>query len=148
MLANIEVIEALEQAEKLGQMIKQSEDFDIYQQRKEDLYLDPKAQELMQNFTNTKDHYEDVQRFGRYHPDYSKIMKEVRTIKRDLDMHDTVAIYKQSETLLQGLLDDVSEIIANSVSENIKAPRDGVALKDTGSGCGCGSGGQCGCQAS
>ncbi|TFB23323.1 YlbF family regulator [Filobacillus milosensis] len=145
MLANLEVIEALEHAERLGKMIKQSEDFNIYEQRKNELYKDPKAQQLINDFTNMKEDYDDVQRFGRYHPDYSKIMKEIRTLKRDLDMHDSVAIYKQSETQLQGLLDDVSVIIANSISPNIKAPRDGIALKDTGSGCGCGSGGSCGC---
>ncbi|RPF56106.1 YlbF family regulator [Aquisalibacillus elongatus] len=148
MLANMEVIETLEHAEKLGKMIKQSEDFDIYNKRKTALYNDSDAQKLMDDFSDMKEHYEDVQRFGRYHPDYSKIMKEIREQKRDLDMHDTVAIYKQSETQLQGLLDDVSEILANAISPNIKAPRDGIALKDTGSGCGCGSGGECGCQAS
>lgn len=63
-------------------------------------------------------------------------------------MHDRVAIFRQKETALQGLLDDVSEIVAFSISENIKAPREGLALKDHGSGCGCGSGGSCGCQAS
>ncbi|SEP54990.1 YlbF family regulator [Piscibacillus halophilus] len=148
MLANMEVIDALEHAEKLGKMIKQSEDFHIYTKRKQDLYQDSEARKLMDDFAKMKEHYEDVQRFGRYHPDYSKIMKEIREQKRDLDMHETVAIYKQSETQLQGLLDDVSEIVANAISPNIKAPRDGIALKDTGSGCGCGSGGSCGCQAS
>ncbi|WP_369404745.1 hypothetical protein [Piscibacillus salipiscarius] len=34
MLANIEVIEALEQAEKLGKMITESEDFKVYKNRK------------------------------------------------------------------------------------------------------------------
>ncbi|MGP4072538.1 YlbF family regulator [Piscibacillus sp. B03] len=148
MLANLEVIEVLEHAEKLGKMITESEDFHIYSKRKKDLYQDSEATKLMNDFSKMKEHYEDVQRFGRYHPDYSKIMKEIREQKRELDMHDTVAIYKQSETQLQGLLDDVSEIIAQSISPNIKAPRDGIALKDTGSGCGCGSGGACGCQAS
>lgn len=148
MLANLEVIEVLEHAEKLGKMITESEDFDIYSKRKAELYKDSEAKKLMDDFSKMKEHYDDVQRFGRYHPDYSKIMKEIREQKRDLDMHDTVAIYKQSETQLQGLLDDVSEIVAHSISHNIKAPRDGIALKDTGSGCGCGSGGACGCQAS
>ncbi|MDQ0159207.1 YlbF family regulator [Alkalibacillus salilacus] len=148
MLANMEVIEVLEQAEKLGDMIKQSEDYEIYQQHKQQLYDDPEAQRLMNNFQQMKDDYEDVQRFGRYHPDYTKIMKEIREVKRDLDMHDTVAEFKQKETQLQSFLDDVSEIVAGAVSPNIKAPRDGVALKDTGDGCGCGSGGECGCEAS
>ncbi|GAA0460424.1 YlbF family regulator [Alkalibacillus silvisoli] len=148
MLANIEVIEVLEQAEKLGEMIKQSEDYEVYTQYKGRLYDDPEANKLITDFQKMKDDYEDVQRFGRYHPDYSKIMKEIRQHKREVDLHDTVADFKQTETQLQKLLDDVSEIVAKSISPNIKAPRDGIALKDTGDGCGCGSGGQCGCQAS
>lgn len=148
MLANIEVIEFLEQAEKLGQMIKRSEEYEAYQIEKDLLYKDEGAAQLIHNFVAMKDDYEDVQRFGRYHPDYTKIMKEIRGTKRELDMHDRVAIFRQKETALQGLLDDVSEIVAFSISENIKAPREGLALKDHGSGCGCGSGGSCGCQAS
>jgi len=147
-IGNMEVVEILEHAEKLGQMVKQSEDFESYHIKKKIMYEDPLTIELLNKFNAMKDNYEDVQRFGRYHPDYTTIMKEVRTLKRDLDMHDTVATYKQSETKLQGLLDDISEIIALSISPNIKVPREGFALKDTGSGCGCGSGGQCGCQAS
>ncbi|MDV2582512.1 YlbF family regulator [Alkalibacillus haloalkaliphilus] len=148
MLANTEVLEVLEQAEKLGKMIKESEDYEIYTNHKDQLYNDPEANRLMTDFQQMKADYEDVQRFGRYHPDYSKIMKEIRQLKRELDMHETVASYKQTETQLQMLLDEVSEIVAKSISPNIKAPKDGVALKDTGDGCGCGSGGECGCQAS
>lgn len=40
MLANIEVIELLEQAEKLGQMIKRSEEYEAYQIEKDLLYKD------------------------------------------------------------------------------------------------------------
>ncbi len=148
MLANLEVIELLDQAEKLGKMIKQSEDYEAYQIEKENLYNDEEATQLINNFVSMKDDYEDVQRFGRYHPDYTKIMKEIRGTKRDLDMHDRVALFRQKETALQQLLDDVSETMAHAISENIKAPREGIALKDHGSGCGCGSGGSCGCQAS
>lgn len=146
MLGNLEVVELLEHAERLGQMIKQSEDFEIYKRNKKAMYDDELTQSMLKEFNRMKEHYEDVQRFGRYHPDYSKIMKEVRTLKRDIDMHEPVAKYKLSETQLQMLLDDISEIIAHTISPNIKVPRDGLAWKD--SGCGCGSGGQCGCQAS
>ncbi len=73
-------------------------------------------------------------------------MKRIRAAKRAMDMHDTIAAFKIAERSLQALLDDVSGLIAHSVSENVKAPKDGAALSD--SGCGCGSGGTCGCQAS
>jgi cell fate (sporulation/competence/biofilm development) regulator YlbF (YheA/YmcA/DUF963 family) len=143
MLATIEIVDLLDQSEQIGKMILQSETVINYQEAKKRLLSDTTAQKRIKAFEKIKDHYEDVQRFGRYHPDYSKIMKEVRTIKREMDMDDTVAAFKRAETDLQGLLDDVSALLAESVSPNIKVPRDGAIFSDKG--CGCGSGGKCGC---
>ena len=42
-------------------------------------------------FTKLKDQYEEVQRFGKYHPDYSVVMKDIRVTKRKLDMVDEIA---------------------------------------------------------
>src|SRR5690625_6329064 len=83
----MEVVEILERAEKLGQMVKQSEDFELYHINKKIMYEDPLTIELLRKFNAMKDNYEDVQRFGRYHPDYTAIMKEVRTIKRRSEEH-------------------------------------------------------------
>ncbi|MDY0396280.1 YlbF family regulator [Virgibacillus halophilus] len=97
----------------------------------------------MKAFNHIKEEYEEVQRFGRYHPDYNEIMKAVRTNKREMDMNDKVAAYKVAERNVQNLLDEVSEYIALSISDQIKVPKDGAALTD-----GCGGGGSCGCKAS
>ncbi|WP_405102426.1 YlbF family regulator [Oceanobacillus sp. FSL H7-0719] len=143
MIANMEYVTILDYSEQLGQMVLQSEVMEDYQQKKTALAQDEVAQQLIKAFTNIKDHYDDIQRFGRYHPDYQEIMKQVRQTKRAMDMHETVAAYKVAERNLQTLLDEISEYIAFSVSDQIKAPKDGAALSD--SGCGCGSGGGCGC---
>src|SRR5690625_2593654 len=121
-----------------------------YNQSRQALENDQQAQRLIKAFIDIKDHYEDVQRFGRYHPDYNEIMKNVRSTKREMDMDDKVAAFKVAERNLQRLLDDVSKYVAESVSEQVKAPKDGAALTDGGcaSGGGCGSGGGCSCQAS
>lgn len=139
----MEYVTILDYSEQLGQMVLQSEVMEDYQQKKTALAQDEVAQQLIKAFTNIKDHYDDIQRFGRYHPDYQEIMKQVRQTKRAMDMHETVAAYKVAERNLQTLLDEISEYIAFSVSDQIKAPKDGAALSD--SGCGCGSGGGCGC---
>lgn len=143
MIANMEYVTILDYSEQLGHMVLQSEVMEDYQQKKTALAQDEVAQQLIKAFTNIKDHYDDIQRFGRYHPDYQEIMKQVRQTKRAMDMHETVAAYKVAERNLQTLLDEISEYIAFSVSNQIKAPKDGAALSD--SGCGCGSGGGCGC---
>lgn len=143
MLATIEIVDVLDSSEHIGQMILQSDVMDAYQTAKKQLEEDDEAQRLIRDFQKIKDQYEDVQRFGRYHPDYNRIMKEVRSVKREMDMNEKVASFKLRERDLQKLLDEVSQHVAFSVSENIKVPRDGMALTD--SGCGCGTGGGCGC---
>ncbi|WP_028782660.1 YlbF family regulator [Thalassobacillus devorans] len=143
MLATIEIVDVLDSSEHIGQMILQSDVMDAYQTAKKQLEEDDEAQRLISDFKKIKDQYEDVQRFGRYHPDYNRIMKEVRSVKREMDMNEKVAAFKLRERDLQKLLDEVSQHVAFSVSENIKVPRDGMALTD--SGCGCGTGGGCGC---
>lgn len=143
MIATMEYVDILDESEFVGKMILQSDVMEQYQSAKKALDEDKEAQNLIKTFADVKEHYEDVQRFGRYHPDYYDIMKQVRSKKRDMDMHDKVAAFKIAERNLQNLLDEISQFVAESVSEQIKAPKDGAALTD--SGCGCGSGGACGC---
>lgn len=143
MIATMEYVDILDESELVGKMILQSDIMEQYQLAKKVLDEDKEAQNLIRTFADVKEHYEDVQRFGRYHPDYYDIMKQVRSKKRDMDLNDKVAAFKVAERNLQNLLDEVSQFVAESVSEQIKAPKDGAALTD--SGCGCGSGGACGC---
>src|SRR5699024_8407287 len=140
----------LDKADEVTNLILQSEVIEEYRRAYYTLENDKEAQRLIKAFSNMKDHYEDVQRFGHYHPDYHTIMKEVRSSKRKMDMHPTVSAFKIEERKLQRFLDDISETIARSVSEHIMVPKDGLALTDGGcsSSGGCGSGGSCGCQAS
>src|SRR5690625_3134825 len=148
MLATMEYVDILNQSEQLSKMIIQSEVMQEYKHARSELHEDEEAQALIRDFNTIKLDYEDVQRFSRYHPDYNEIMKKVRSAKRKMDMHDKVAAFKIAERNLQKLLDDVSEMFASNVSEQIKAPKDGAALTDSGCSGGCGSGGACSCQAS
>lgn len=145
MIGTLEYVDIIDRSEELGEMILQSEVMEVFSQAKKMLYSDKESTRLINAFTNMKNQYEEVQRFGRYHPDYREIMKKVRLVKREMDMNDKVAQYKVAERNLQVLLDEISSYVATSVSEDIKAPKDGSALSD--SGCGCGSGGGCSCSA-
>ncbi|MFB1098413.1 MULTISPECIES: YlbF family regulator [Bacillaceae] len=143
MFATMEFVELLEKSEQLGMMIRESEVMAAYSSAQSALYQNSETKAKIDAFTAIKEQYEEVQRFGRYHPDYSFIMKEIRSKKREMDMDANVAAFKIAERNLQKLLDDISSKLASTVSKNVKAPRSGAALKD--SGCGCGSGGACGC---
>ncbi|MGJ9458544.1 YlbF family regulator [Oceanobacillus sp. CF4.6] len=143
MIATLEYVDILDKSEQLGKMVMDSDVMEAYQKTRVELDENKEAQKLIKAFSDMKDKYDDVQRFGRYHPDYYDIMKNVRSTKRDMDMNDKVAAFKIAERNLQKLLDEISQFVANSVSVQIKSPKDGAALND--SGCGCGSGGACGC---
>ncbi|PAV29892.1 regulator [Virgibacillus profundi] len=143
MIATLEYVDILDRSESLGKRIIESDVMEAYNNTQRALNEDKEAQQLIKAFADIKDHYDDIQRFGRYHPDYNEIMKKVRSTKREMDMNDKVATFKIAERNLQKLLDEVSEYVALSVSDQIKAPKDGAALSD--SGCGCGSGGGCSC---
>ncbi len=142
----MERLEILEFAEKLSEQILQSDVADHYRECLYKLNTNAETQEKIKRFTVMKDRYEEVQRFGRYHPDYKVVMKEIRELKRDMDMDENVADFRRAENELQDLLDHVSVSISRAVSEHIKVPT-GNPFFNSGSSCGggCGSGGSCGC---
>ncbi|MCH1623903.1 YlbF family regulator [Fredinandcohnia quinoae] len=147
MATTIEKIEIIEDAEQIASMILHS---DLVQDYRDCLYRlqnDEEAQKLIANFLKMKDRFEEVQRFGKYHPDFRTVTKETRELKRQLDIHDTIAAFKNSEEKIQQLLDQISVLIGGAVSQYIKVPT-GNPYFDSISSCGggCGSGGSCGCK--
>lgn len=56
-------------------------------------------QTLIQQFTAMKERYEEVQRFGKYHPDYTTVSMKMRELKRSVDLHDKVAAFKEQKLL-------------------------------------------------
>ncbi|MDG5470173.1 YlbF family regulator [Jeotgalibacillus sp. ET6] len=148
MFATIEGIELLDSADELSRMILFSEDIQNYLTKYKQLRGADESMDKINRFAKLKELYEEVQRFGRYHPDYSRVMKEIRERKREMDMDTNVAEFRIAENKVQSLLDEVSKIIGYSVSEHVKIPT-GNAFFDSGSSCsgGCGSGGGCSCSA-
>jgi len=149
MYATIESVELQEEANQLAAMILQSEEAEHYRNCFKRLQQDEEAQQIIAHFTKVKEQYEDVQRFGKYHPDYRTISKEMREVKRKLDLHGTVVDFKKAETAIQSILDEISIEIGQAVSAYIKVPT-GNPYFDGLSSCGggCGSGGSCGCKVS
>jgi len=149
MLATMEIIDILHQADGLAEMILHSEIGEEYLLSLYKLQNDKEAQGIISKFTSLKDLFEDVQRFGKYHPDYKRINLETREAKRDMDMHPAVARFKRAETELQSVLDEISGRIGRAVSEQVKTPAGNPFFVSSG-GCStgsCGTGGSCGCSA-
>jgi cell fate (sporulation/competence/biofilm development) regulator YlbF (YheA/YmcA/DUF963 family) len=147
LLATLERIELLEEAELLARMIIKSEVADHYRESLQILQSDQEAQNLIKRFIHIKERYEEVARFGKYHPDYKEVNMETRYLKREVDLHPSIHGFKKAEKQLQELLDEISVLIGQSVSQYIKVPT-GNPFFDSMSSCstgGCGSGGSCGC---
>jgi cell fate (sporulation/competence/biofilm development) regulator YlbF (YheA/YmcA/DUF963 family) len=145
MLATISTLELLDHASDLGQAIIQSEIYIAYIMAKRELQTDATAQELIKQFNELKEQYEEVQRFGKYHPDYDKVSTKIRKIKREVDLTETVAAFKKAERELESLLNEISEVIARSVSDTIKVPTGNPFFDNRSCSGGCSSGGGCGC---
>lgn len=146
MLATMETIEIVQKAEALAELVMQSEIGENYFAHLYKLKNDQIAQQKIKKFAALKDLYEEVQRFGKYHPEYKRVNTDIREAKRDMDLHPTIANFKRAEMDLQTILDEISMKIGRAVSPQIKVPT-GNPFFDSGSGCsgGCGTGGSCGC---
>ncbi len=138
----------IDEADQLSAMILSSEQAQKYRDAYREVYGDEELVQQINAFTKMKEQYEDVQRFGKYHPDYHTIMKKIREQKRALDLNERIANFKIAENEYQDLLDEVSLIIGKSVSEAVKVPVSNPFFS-SGSSCGsgCGSGGSCSCSA-
>lgn len=138
----------LDEVDELSAMILSSQVAQNLRLANKAVYEDAELSAKIKAFQRLKDQYEDVQRFGKYHPDYNTIMKNIRTEKRQLDMNEKIAALKLAENDYQDLLDEISLIIGHSVSDAIKVPVSNPFYA-TGSSCGsgCGTGGGCSCSA-
>jgi len=139
----------MDEGDSLSQMIISSEQAKRFKEASFAVYTDDLLKRQIASFSRLKEQYEDVQRFGKYHPDYQQVMKSIRVQKRALDMNERVALLKLAENELQDLLDEVSLLIGKTVSESVKVPVSNpffaaASSCSTGS---CGTGGSCGCSA-
>ncbi len=146
MLKAVTQTDIISESLTLAEMILQSEQYKQYEMAKQAVKSDLDAQEMIWEFNKRKNDFEEVQRFGKYHPDYSRVSKEVRELKRKLDLYDPIAEFKKSEKQLDELLNEVSLIVAHAVSEKIKVPTGNPFFDSMSCSGGCGSGGSCGCK--
>ncbi|ADU30875.1 YlbF family regulator [Evansella cellulosilytica] len=139
-------VDILQEVYDFSDFITSSEVFLHYIETKRALEKNRDAQRMITHFQALKEKYEEVQRFGKYHPDFDKVTKEVREWKRKVDTNLFVSEFKKAEEELNQLLVEISQIVANAVSTHIKVPTGNPFFDQGGCGTGgCGSGGGCGC---
>ena len=93
-VATLESVLILDKAE-LAKAIICSDIAEDYRKYYRELHEDMELQTLIQQFTAMKERYEEVQRFGKYHPDYTTVSMKMRELKRSVDLHDKVLLKEQ-----------------------------------------------------
>lgn len=85
---------------------------------------DDELNKLIQDFNKVKLKYEEVTKYGKYHPDLKKVQLELAKTKELLYSNEKIKEYKDLEKKLQSLLDEISSEIAQTVSSKIKHPNE------------------------
>jgi cell fate (sporulation/competence/biofilm development) regulator YlbF (YheA/YmcA/DUF963 family) len=138
-----ETVSVLDDIEGLGEMIVKSELYQDYQMAEKELANNDEAHLLYQAFLKSKEKYDEVMRFGKYHPDYQNVMMDTRKRKRAYETLPVVVDFKKKEMALQTLVDEIITKIAFAFSENVKIEAGNPFFqKDAG---GCSTGGSCNC---
>lgn len=135
----------LEKTDELVQLIIRSELMKVYIERKERLLKSSAVQEKMNDFLRAKERFEEVRRFGTYHPDYKQVRKEAYLQLRVIEMDEEIAAFKEAERDLEDLFREISLRIAGKVSDSIMVP--GGSLLAGGSHCSAGTCASSACKA-
>ncbi|MGY3778201.1 YlbF family regulator [Isobaculum melis] len=145
MIVNDAYFKIEDQALLLVEQIMRSEVARQYKEAKAELQNNESAQQKIQDFQLAKEKFEELSRFGDYAPGFKELRREVRALKRAMDMDEVVASFRFAEMDLQTVLDEVSLTIAKQVSETIKVPTGNPFFESKSGKSGCSSGGSCGC---
>ncbi|WP_010631050.1 YlbF family regulator [Sporolactobacillus vineae] len=145
MIATTESVSLLDETDQLASMVIRSDVYQRYLASRSQVARSETAQHLIRQFKDTREKYDEVQRFGRYHPDFKRVIHLMMDVKRQLDMNPLIAEYKRSETDLNDLLGKISLQFARSVSDEIMVPTGDPFFDKLNHG-GCGAGGKCGCR--
>lgn len=123
-MADVGLTELLLDAYELAERIKQSDEVDQYLLSQQHMQADPEASELIRGFHRLKEQFEEVTRFGIFHPNYHEAKERAIAYQTQLNGHPQIAQFLQAEEALNRLLFDVSKTLAHVVSDEVKVPND------------------------
>lgn len=104
--------------------IKQSKAYTRLIELQECMSNDQHLQQLITQFNKSKTKYDDISKYGKYHPDLKSVQVQFSEDKNSLYSHPVIVEYKQLERDIQSLLNHVSKEIAQAVSTKIKHPNE------------------------
>ena len=143
MLATMD-FEIMDSLDSLNDMVMNTEEYKNYFKYKGLLDTDDEVRNMIKHFARLKEDFIDVERFGKYHPDFSSKRREINQYKKMLDMHPIIMEYRRAEFQLQSLLDEILFIVGQSVSPHANIVSSNPFFSNS-SNSGCATGGSCSC---
>lgn len=143
MLATMD-FEIMDLLDSLNDMVMNTEEYKNYFKYKGLLDTDDEVRNMIKHFARLKEDFIDVERFGKYHPDFSSKRREINQYKKMLDMHPIIMEYRRAEFQLQSLLDEILFIVGQSVSPHANIVSSNPFFSNS-SNSGCATGGSCSC---
>lgn len=113
-----------EKTVELTEAIKETEEYKKYKILSSKIDSDNSIQSLIKMFNEANKKYNDIQKYGKYYPDYDKIKKEFIEAKTKLYSNDVIKQFKKLEKQIQEYLSKISRDIGESVSEYITVPNE------------------------
>lgn len=120
MIINEELIMLDDKVDQLITDIVHSDTYHSYIKAQKAVNQDEVLRQCILDFQNKKQHFEDIERFGSFLPEFKESRRELQRSKRKMDMQPNMIDFRQSETALQGVLDEVCLSLTSVISENIK----------------------------
>lgn len=132
--------EVLLQIYDLAEMINQSEEAAEFLKNKEVVEKDLQIIRLKEILAKEKKQFEEVKRFGQYHPDYQEIKSKLDQTLLIIEQNENIQKFKKAENRLDDLLYQVAHILGQSISKSIKIGRNDAEEQN---GCAIGSCSSC-----
>ena len=121
--------QVLEKVYDLVDEIKESSAYKRLMELQEIIATNTEIHQKIQDFQVWNDKYNEVKKYGKYHPDLAKTQQAFRDAKLSLYQDPIVAEYKSLEQTLQQQLDEISRTLATTISAKIKHPNEVGMIK-------------------
>lgn len=136
MIINDELFELEDQCDKLIAAILTSQSFLEYQEAKQNMAASETATLRKIEFQQQKERFDKIAAYGTYAPGYREEKRALWQKKRKLDMDEAVASFRVKETNVQTILDTLVQVLATTISTEIKVDAGNPFFTTKHSGCG------------
>jgi cell fate (sporulation/competence/biofilm development) regulator YlbF (YheA/YmcA/DUF963 family) len=107
----METTQIYEKVTELAKAITESELFIAYKDCQSELLADETFLALKDHFLKLKEQFEEVSRYGNYHPDLDHVKKDYQKAKVELMSHQLFKRFKRIEKELDTMIFEIEEQI-------------------------------------